>query len=206
MKKVLIADDDKLSLRLLQTTLEKSGYEVTAVADGDAAVRILSRPDAPRLALLDWMMPGMHGPDVVRALRAQHDRPYIHIILLTSRPSKEDVIAGLDAGADDYLTKPFHPPELRARLRTGERILLLEEKLVEAREEMRFKATHDALTSLWNRAVILDILHREIARSKRDNSKGVTVVLGDIDHFKRVNDTFGHAVGDSVLREVAERL
>lgn len=206
MRKILIADDDKLSLRLLQTTLEKAGYEVLAVADGQAAVSALSRPDAPRIALLDWMMPGMDGPEVVRALRSQHDRPYIHIILLTSRHSKEDIIAGLEAGADDYLTKPFYPPELRARLRTGERILMLEEKLVEAREDMRFKATHDSLTTLWNRAVILDILQREISRSKRDNSKGVTIVLGDIDHFKQVNDTYGHATGDAVLREVANRL
>lgn len=206
MRKVLIADDDKLSLRLLQTTLEKTGYEVIAVSDGDSAVKILSRPDAPRLALLDWMMPGMDGPAVVRSLRAQHDRPYVHIILLTSRHSKEDLIAGLEAGADDYLVKPFHPPELRARLRTGERILTLEEKLVEAREDMRFKATHDGLTALWNRAVILDILQREITRSKRDNSQGVTIVLGDIDHFKHVNDSYGHAAGDAVLAEVAKRL
>lgn len=206
MKRILIADDDKLSRRLLQTTLEKAGYEVVAVDNGDTAVKLLSRPDSPRLALLDWMMPGMDGPAVIRALRSQHDRPYIHIILLTSRQSKEDIIAGLEAGADDYLTKPFHPPELRARLRTGERILLLEQKLIEAREDMRFKATHDSLTSLWNRAVIVDILQREITRSLRDKSKGVTIVLADIDHFKRVNDTHGHAVGDSVLREVARRL
>lgn len=206
MKRILIADDDKLSRRLLQTTLEKAGYEVVAVDNGDAAVKLLSSPDSPRLALLDWMMPGMDGPAVTRALRSQHDRPYIHIILLTSRHAKEDIIAGLDAGADDYLTKPFHPPELRARLRTGERILLLEQKLVEAREDMRFKATHDSLTSLWNRAVIVDILQREITRSSRDRSKGVTTVLADIDHFKKVNDTYGHAIGDAVLREVARRL
>ena len=204
--RVLIADDDKLSRRLLQTTLEKGGYEVVAVEDGTSAARLLCQRNGPRLALLDWIMPGMDGPAVVRAVREQRDLSYVHMILLTSRQSKEDVIAGLESGADDYLTKPFHPPELRARLRAGERILLLEDRLVAAREEMRFKATHDALTSLWNRGMILDFLQRELSRASRDRSNGVTIVLGDIDHFKRVNDNYGHAAGDAVLRQVAERL
>jgi two-component system, cell cycle response regulator len=207
MRKILIADDDKLSRRLLQNTLEKSGYEVVAVEDGVAAGRILSEPAAPRLALLDWMMPGLNGVDVVRAVRLQENMPYVHMILLTSRQSREDIVAGLDSGADDYLTKPFDPEELRARLRTGERILSLEDNLVKAREEMRFKATHDPLTCLWNRGMIMDILQREVARARRDAEKGgVTIVLGDIDHFKKVNDTYGHATGDEVLREVACRL
>jgi len=207
MTKILIADDDKLSRRLLQTTLEKVGYQVVAVEDGTAAGRILCQPDGPRLALLDWMMPGMNGLEVIRAVRSQHNLPYVHMILLTSRQSKEDIIAGLESGADDYLTKPFHPPELRARLRTGERILSLEDKLVEAREEMRFKATHDPLTGLWNRGMILDILQREVTRSRRERDKGtVTIVLADVDHFKKVNDKYGHATGDEVLREIARRL
>src|SRR5579862_6308596 len=176
MTRVLIADDDRLSRRLLQTTLEKGGYEVVAVEDGISATRLLCQRNGPRLALLDWVMPGMDGLAVVRAVREQRDLPYVHMILLTSRQGKEDVIAGLESGADDYLTKPFHPPELRARLRTGERILLLEDRLVEAREEMRFKATHDALTSLWNRGMILDFLQREISRAARDRGNGVTIV------------------------------
>src|SRR6516164_2836604 len=124
--KVLIADDDSLSRRMLKSTLERSGYEVVAVEDGSAASDALCEPEGPRMALLDWMMPGVDGPGVVRSVRVRRGQQYVHMILLTSRQAKEDVVAGLDAGADNYLTKPFNPQELRARLRTGERILQLE--------------------------------------------------------------------------------
>src|SRR5580704_5401784 len=150
-------------------------------------------------------MPELDGPGVCLEVRKQHERPYIHIVLLTSRDSKQDVVAGLEAGADDYLTKPWNPAELMARLRTGQRILQLEDRLVEARETMRFKATHDPLTSLFNRGVTMDLLARELTRTRRE--KGCTVVmLGDLDHFKEVNDRYGHMVGDEVLREIARRL
>jgi len=205
--KVLIADDDAISRRVLKGTLERSGYEVVAVDNGNAAAEALHEPEGPRLALLDWVMPGLNGPEVVRTVRSRREQRYVHMILLTSKQSKEDIVEGLGSGADDYLTKPFHPAELKARLRTGERILQLEDKLVEAREEMRFKATHDALTSLWNRGMILELLHREMERFKRGREHGeISVILGDVDNFKKVNDTYGHAAGDEVLREVAARL
>ena len=203
--KILIADDDALSRRLLEKTLVRAGYEVMPVADGRQAVESLARPDAPRLALLDWMMPEIDGPGVCRGIRKRRDQSYVYMVLLTSRESKEDVVAGLESGADDYLIKPFVADELKARLRTGERILRLEDSLVEAREQMRFKATHDHLTSLWNRGVIMDLLGRELTRSQRENVC-TAVILGDLDHFKSVNDTYGHLVGDQVLREVARRL
>jgi diguanylate cyclase (GGDEF)-like protein len=203
--KILIADDDSMSRRLLESTLTRAGYEVVAVADGREAVARLSEPDAPRLALLDWMMPELDGPAVCRKIRRNRDRGYVYMILLTARESKEDVVAGIESGADDYLIKPFNTDELKARLRTGERILHLEDRLVEAREEMRFKATHDHLTSLWNRGVIMDLLGRELARSQRENVC-TAVLLTDLDHFKAVNDTCGHIAGDQVLREVARRL
>jgi two-component system cell cycle response regulator len=203
--KILIADDDTISRRLLEKTLEREGYSVIAVDNGRLALEQLSLPDGPRLALLDWMMPELDGPSVCLGVRRQLERPYVHIILLTSRGSKQDVVAGLESGADDYLTKPWDPAELTARLRVGQRILQLEDRLVEARETMRFKATHDPLTSLFNRGVIVDLLARELSRSHRE--KGCTVVmLGDLDHFKEVNDGYGHVVGDEVLREIARRL
>jgi diguanylate cyclase (GGDEF)-like protein len=205
--KILIADDDSLSRRMLKSTLERAGYDVITVEDGTAAAQALCDPNGPRLALLDWMMPGVDGPGVVRMVRVRRGQQYVHMILLTSRQAKEDIVAGLDAGADDYLTKPFNPQELKARLRTGERILQLEDTLVEAREEMRYRATHDLLTGLWNRGVILELLQRELLRGRRDQHTGsVTLLLGDIDHFKNVNDTFGHAAGDAALRTVAKLL
>jgi diguanylate cyclase (GGDEF)-like protein len=203
--KILIADDEAISRRLLEKTLEREGYEVIAVDNGRLALQQLSLPDAPRLALLDWMMPEMDGPSVCQAIRQRHDQAYVHIVLLTSRGSKQDIVAGLEAGADDYLTKPWDPAELNARLRVGQRILQLEDRLVEARETMRFKATHDPLTSLFNRGVIVDLLARELTRSRREKACTV-VMLGDLDHFKQVNDSHGHVVGDEVLREVARRL
>jgi PleD family two-component response regulator len=203
--KILVADDDVLSRRLLEKTLERVGYEVTRVGNGREAVESLSKPDAPRLALLDWMMPELDGPGVCREIRKRRDQSYVYMILLTSRESKEDTVAGLESGSDDYLVKPFNTDELKARLRTGERILHLEDRLVEAREEMRFKATHDHLTNLWNRGVIVDLLSRELTRSKREDGC-MAVVLGDVDHFKDINDAHGHLVGDQVLQEVARRL
>jgi diguanylate cyclase (GGDEF)-like protein len=205
--KILIADDEALSRRLLEKTLERAGYEVVAVENGRLAVEQLSRPDGPRLALLDWVMPELDGPGVCRAVRGQQDlqEQYVYMVLLTSKESKEDIVTGLESGADDYLTKPFNVDELKARLRTGERVLLLEGRLVEAREMMRFKATHDALTSIWNRGVIMDLLGRELVRSNRESACTI-MLLGDVDHFKLINDTHGHPVGDEVLQEIARRL
>jgi two-component system cell cycle response regulator len=206
--RILIADDEAISRRLLEKTLERAGYEVTAVGNGRLAVEQLKLSDGPRLALLDWVMPELDGPGVCREVRRhqdQQERSYVYMVLLTSKESKEDIVTGLESGADDYLTKPFNVDELKARLRTGQRILHLEGRLVEAREMMRFKATHDALTSIWNRGVIMDLLGRELARSQRET--GCTILLlGDVDHFKSINDTYGHPVGDEVLQEIARRL
>jgi two-component system cell cycle response regulator len=202
--RILIADDEPVSLRMLEKTLQRAGYEVTAVRNGRAAVEELCCPEGPRLALLDWMMPELDGPAVCREVRQRSQR-HVHLVLLTSKNSKQDVVIGLESGADDYLIKPFDPEELKARLHTGLRILQLEDNLLEAREEMRYKATHDSLTSLLNRGTIVELLSRELTRTRREN--GCTIaVLGDLDHFKLVNDTHGHMVGDEVLREVARRL
>jgi two-component system, cell cycle response regulator len=202
--KILIADDEPVSRRLIERTLERFGYEVITAGDGAAANRELAKPDGPRLALIDWMMPEMDGPEVCRQVRARQSSPYVYMLLLTSKELSEDIVEGLEAGADDYLTKPCEPAELQARLRTGQRILKLEDNLVDAREQMRFKATHDSLTSLWDRGAILSLLRGEVSRSEAGFP--VSLLMCDVDHFKQINDTYGHIVGDEVLRELSARL
>jgi diguanylate cyclase (GGDEF)-like protein len=204
--KILVAEDDRVSRLLMQRTLTKFGYEVVLAEDGRQAAEILSQSDAPRLALIDWMMPELDGLSLCREVRGQHrDTPYVYIILLTSKQSSEDVVAGLEAGADDYLTKPCQMAELRARLHTGHRIISLEDRLVKARDEMRYRATHDALTALWNRGSILSLVRSELQRGARER-RPVSLLLCDVDHFKSVNDNYGHVIGDRVLEEVAKRL
>lgn len=203
--RILIAEDGLVSRRMLHGLLAKWGYDVVSVEDGDAAWEKLKAPNAPRIALLDWMMPGQNGVDVCRALRKHRPIPYTYILLLTARDAKESVVEGLESGADDYLTKPFNPQELKARIRVGLRLLELEDNLVQAREAMRFKATHDTLTEVWNRGAILETLERETWRSRREGLS-LGVLIADLDHFKSVNDTYGHLAGDTVLREVTKRM
>lgn len=203
--KVLIADDNAVSRMLLERLLSKWGYEVIQANDGAKAWEFLQAEDPPRLLILDWMMPGMSGPEVCLEARKRVACAYAYILLVTSKEDKQDVIQGLEAGADDYLTKPFFPEELRARIRVGLRILELEDKLVASADVLQYKATHDELTGLLNRASIADFLRRELERSKR-NGGACGLILADLDHFKQVNDTLGHGAGDSVLREAAQRL
>ncbi len=203
--RVLIADDEAVSRRLLQAMLERWHYDVIVACDGDEAWRLLQMEDAPRLAILDWMMPGMTGPAVCRELRQRGGEPYTYILLLTARAQKQDVIEGMEAGADDYLVKPFDQQELEVRLRAGRRILDLQAELMAAREALREQATRDPLTCLWNRYSIFDILNREANRALRENSV-VSVIMADLDHFKQVNDTYGHLAGDAILREAARRM
>ena len=205
---VLIADDSPVSRRLLEAVLRGWGYSVTTVSSGSEAWEVLQRNDAPRMAILDWMMPGLSGPEVCSMVRERQNLPngfYTYIILLTSRNEKEDLIAGMEAGADDYLVKPFDNNELKVRLGPGRRIVQLQGQLLEAQEALRDQATRDSLTRLWNRHAIWEILAREMARSHREGIP-LGLVMGDLDHFKNVNDTFGHMAGDAVLREVSNRL
>ncbi len=204
-RRVLVAEDSAISRRMLEATLAKQGYDVISVADGGEASRILNSPDGPRLALIDWMMPGMTGVEVCRQLRTRGDDDYVYIVLLTSRGEQEDIVQGMESGADDYVTKPYDMHELVMRLKAGQRIVDLQARLSSVQQALREQATHDALTGLLNRRAIMDILEREVARASRLGSR-LAVLMIDLDHFKRINDTLGHPVGDALLKESAARM
>lgn len=203
--KILIAEDEPVSRRLLEAFLRKWGYAVVAVAKGDDAWALLGAEDPPRVAILDWMMPGIEGVEICRRVRERSGRPYTYMILLTARGHKQSLLAGLKAGADDYLSKPFDAEELRARLQVGERILKVQDELIAARDALHFQATHDVLTGVASRGAAFEFLVRELARAHREN-KLVGIVLADIDHFKAINDKYGHMAGDLVLQEIARRM
>jgi len=203
--RVLIAEDDPISRRLLESVLRKWGHEPITATDGKEAWRILGAADAPKLAILDWMMPGLDGIEVCRQLRLRGDAAYVYVLLLTARARTEDMVEGLEAGPDDYVVKPFDAGELRARLHSAERILALQQDLRKARDAYRHQATHDALTKLWNRPAILDALDRELDRSRRENTT-LGILMADLDRFKQVNDRLGHRGGDEALRESGRRM
>lgn len=204
-RKILIADDSDFSRRWLRHLLDKWDYSVTEVADGTAALRELQAADAPKLAILDWMMPGLDGPEVVQWLRRTKRNSYTYVLLLTAKTEKSDVLVGLESGADDCLSKPFDVQELQVRLRVGERIIDLQDRLSDALSASEFRATHDAMTGLYNRQTILNELQREMARTAREH-RSVGAILADVDHFKAINDTYGHSAGDEVLLDVAGRM
>jgi diguanylate cyclase (GGDEF)-like protein len=203
--RVLAAEDNPVIQTVLQTMLTWWGYLPVVARDGLEAWEILQGDDAPRLAVLDWMMPGADGVELCRRVRAAGREPYTYILLLTARNDSQDLVEGLDAGADDYLTKPFNAHELRARLRAGNRIIQLQEQLLQAREALRHQAMHDGLTGLLNHAAILDSLDSELSRAGREKQP-LSLLIADLDRFKQVNDTYGHLAGDIVLREAARRM
>ena len=203
--KILVADDSNVSRHLLSSMVKKWGYDVVSASDGTQAWEVLRQPDAPRLAVLDWMMPGLTGPQVCEMVRQKGGDAYIYILLLTGRTQKEDVIEGMTAGADDYVVKPFDQQELKVRLRAGRRIVELQDELLSAREALLKQATHDALTGLKNRACIREILAQHMSNARQAGSP-LGVIMLDLDKFKQVNDVHGHAAGDLVLIAASERI
>ena len=206
--KILIADDASTMRHLLLSGLSRSGYEVDVAASGDHAWSVLQRPEAPEIAILDWMMPGITGIEICQKLRERTERnngPYVYVIMLTGLDAASDMAAGLNAGADDYMTKPFKPAELSARLRNAERILALQRDLLVAQTELRAAAQRDPLTSLANRRAIRTCLDDALAQAQRQQ-QSLGVMLLDIDDLKMLNDTWGEAEGDVVLQRVATRL
>lgn len=196
--KILIAEDDYTSQIILTAILNNWGYDLIVVGDGKQAWEILQKEDAPKLVILDWNMPEMDGLEVCRKVR-QHivDNPP-YVILLTAKGDKCNIVEGLDAGANDYITKPYDTEELRARVRVGQRMITLQDDLNRVKNALAHEATHDPLTGVYNRRAILERLDCELSRMKRQGGE-LSIGICDIDFFKQVNDRYGHQVGDDVL-------
>ncbi len=196
--KVLIADDDSSFLVTMEKQLSRWEYEVTAVSNGLEAWDVMTGDDPPRLILLDWMMPGLDGLEACRRIRTRAEGAYCYIVLLTAKGGRDNIIEGINAGADDYVVKPFDPQELRVRLRAGRRI-------IELQQALKREASTDSLTGLHNRNSIYGTVKRELLRADREGTH-LAVAMVDIDNFKRFNDTYGHLAGDECLQEVSRRL
>jgi diguanylate cyclase (GGDEF)-like protein len=202
--RLLIVDDSPDNLEILSTRLRFRGYAVETATGGREALERVAR-HAPDLILLDVMMPDLDGFEVTRRVKRNPSLPFIPIILVTARDSTEDKVAGLDAGADDYLTKPINFPELEARVRSMLRIKELQDELGEKNRELEQLSISDGLTGLFNHRHLQELVHEEFERARR-TGEPLSVVMLDLDHFKRVNDLYGHQAGDRVLQQLAEIL
>jgi len=203
--RILLAEDSAFYSRMISNYVTHWGLDLVSAKDGKEAWKILRNSDGPRLALLDWMLPEIEGVELCRRLRTGAERVgYVYTILITSKNQQHEMLEAMDAGADDFLSKPFDPAELKARIQVGKRIVELQQKLVSVNDALRVAASHDPLTQIWNRGEVLAFLGRELARARRGASQ-VGVVMVDVDHFKKINDELGHHAGDLVLQEMAKR-
>jgi len=197
--RILLVEDSAVERQQIGQYLGEWNLNFVVAKDGNDAWSYLQGPNAPNLVLLDWMLPGIDGIELSRRIRTLGvNGTYIYTVMLTAKDKKQDLLTAMAAGADDYIAKPVNPSELKARILVAKRILDLHQSL-------RFAASHDFLTKLLNRAEILGSLSREISRSFRED-KPVSIIMADVDHFKEINDSLGHTAGDTVLKEVAERL
>ncbi len=204
IKRVLIADDDAVTRHILRAALEEWNYEVVSCSNGTEALAVLLAPDAPQVAILDWIMPDVSGPEICARVRREGSVPYPIMLLLTIKEGTKNLVEGLAAGADDYLVKPIAPSELQARLQAAWRVVESHDELLSVQHKLESLAARDDLTNAWNRRAVLDILRGEISRAARGTP--VAVAMVDVDHFKQVNDQYGHQVGDEVLIEFVRRV
>lgn len=197
---VLVVDDDLICRELLAAYLVNAGYQVQQAASADEAENMLL-DNQSRLVLCDWLMPIRNGLELCQQLR-QQEQQYHYLLLMTAQNSQQAVIEGLQSGADDFLSKGFSQAELIARVDCGVRVLLAQTMLEKQQQELLYQVQHDALTTVYNRAYLLDMLPRLLATSQRYN-ENLAIVMIDIDRFKTVNDSYGHISGDWVLKATA---
>jgi two-component system cell cycle response regulator len=207
--RALIADDDPVTTAVLASALKRWGIEVTCAGDGAAAWETLAAGPAPDFAVIDWMMPGLDGIEICQRIRKHPALASMYVLLLTGRGSRADLVAGLDAGADDYMIKPIDPEELRARVQVGIRVATLQAHLADRVGELQAASEHltrlvstDVLTGVYTRRTWFELASTEFSRGRR-YGRGFSLMIMDLDYFKRVNDTFGHEAGDTLLREFA---
>ena len=191
--KIIVAEDDPVTQLLISETLKKWDYEVLTARNGIEVLRLLSEHDDVQLFLLDWQMPELDGIELCKQLKKTRGLRCNYLIILTSKKSTEYIVQALDSGADDFISKPFSPDELKVRLKVGCRI-------IDSENNLSHQAHHDSLTNVLNHRAIVDVLDQLWSRSVRDGSP-LAVLMLDIDYFKRINDNYGHQVGDYALRE-----
>jgi two-component system cell cycle response regulator len=203
--RTLIADDDPIITTILSSTLARMGLEATVAHDGDVAWQTLNSLQPPGIAILDWMMPNLDGLELCRRIRSTPRLAGTYVILVTGRDSREDLVAGLEAGADDYMVKPIDVVELQARIGVGLRVAKLQQNLTRTVTELRSTRDHlarmastDVLTGVYSRRWWFDLAGKEFSRSRRYD-RMFSLLMADLDLFKQINDTFGHEVGDRVL-------
>jgi len=201
---VLVVDDSPVYRKLVEQVLYAEPYSLLFARNGQEALHMFEE-HSPCIVITDWMMPDISGPELCERIRADKARPYTYVILMTSNTEKGNVVKGLQAGADDYLTKPFDPGEMLARIGVGRRIVDLNRELAAKSEKLEQAARTDPLTSLPNRRAIEDWASKQLRGAAR-HGYSLWVVIGDIDNFKSINDTFGHDAGDAVLKTFAEGL
>jgi len=210
--RTLVADDDLITATLLSTTLARSGMDVTVAHDGDVAWQQLNSVQPPALAILDWMMPTLDGVELCRRIRSTQRLAGMYVILVTGRDSRDDLVAGLQAGADDYMAKPIDVAELKARLGVGIRVANLQQSLTRNVDELKATrdrlarlASTDALTGVYSRRWWFDLAEKEFSRSRRYD-RVFSLLMADLDWFKQINDTYGHEAGDRVLNQFGTML
>ena len=201
---ILIVDDSPIYRKLVEHSLPGADYTFLVAKNGSEALKLF-HDHRPSLVITDWSMPDFSGPELCKKIREGSQQHFAYLILLTSNDRKEQIIEGLSAGADDYLTKPFHPGELVARVEVGRRMLDLHRQIEAKNKQLEEMALTDALTSLPNRRAVDLWASRQISAASRHGFP-LWVTMCDLDHFKKINDTFGHDAGDAVIKAFAEVL